>query len=404
MKGNSSMQEEVNNSNVVNDASKGNNSLTMQPPTTIPKPRTPCTPNGLGMRKLIPVTQSQFNEALSKFNSNKTVHLKPNKEVPTVRDTNISPIKKVSNVKITTKVPVLKITINKKYKKPPMINLDRIKHEQDISIHTDHSKVKKCYTNNRVKADLKNCVQNIFASPKPPVTNSVPVSLEKPDIKCEITTTETKSVCTPKAAYTRKGDLSRHNSRNQSSAEKIRYLYSKAQRDCDILRIRLKALKGRHKEEKEEMQKLQIHLNNHYKNLAEKSCESMKQFKKKKLYVSLENPEEKDEYEKLLREVRKIKQDLLNPNYPVKKLNRKLAQTNVFNRNKNKISKEYKRLTINNIAGTNDTNNGNTNIEVYDIDIEASNDFVKKSHCEIESDNIIIIKSEIGEELVLMES
>ncbi|XP_076170355.1 mitochondrial ribosomal protein L48 isoform X2 [Ptiloglossa arizonensis] len=218
-----------------------------------------------------------------------------------------------------------------------MSNLDKSKHVSNVTNNIDVYKTTKCYTYNKVKTNLKNCVQNIAVSPKPVIINLVPVVFDK-SIKCEDITMETKNACTTsKIAYTRKGDLSRDNSRNQTSAERIRYLYTKAQRDCDVLRIRLKALRERHKQEKEEIKKLQTHLDNHYKNVIKESQNEIatSNLKRKKLFVSLEDPEEKDEYEKLLREVRKIKQDILNPKYPVTASNKKLEQIDIFNHNKN---------------------------------------------------------------------
>lgn len=51
-----------------------------------------------------------------------------------------------------------------------------------------------------------------------------------------------------------------------TSAERIQYLYTKAKRDCHMLRMRLKALPERHLQEKEEIKRLQIYLQCYYKN------------------------------------------------------------------------------------------------------------------------------------------
>lgn len=151
-------------------------------------------------------------------------------------------------------------------------------------------------------------------------------------------------------------------------------MYTKAQRDCDVLRIRLKALRERHKQEKEEIKKLQTHLDNHYKNVIKESQNEIatSNLKRKKLFVSLEDPEEKDEYEKLLREVRKIKQDILNPKYPVTASNKKLEQIDIFNHNKNE----------------------EVSTEIYNNGIETNKGLYKKSHSDVESVDIKLTSSE----------
>ncbi|XP_076625222.1 uncharacterized protein LOC143343832 [Colletes latitarsis] len=395
MQANASMHQEVNNLNILKDGSEENNLLTMQPPTVIPKLKTQ-SPNNLGIRKLIPITQMQFNEALSRFNSNKVVNSKSNRAVSSIKDMSTNTVKKVSNVKATTKVPILKITINKQYNKPPRPNLNESKNVLNVTKNISHSKTN--ITNNNAKTDQKVYVPNIVISPKPVIFKLIPIVVEKP-IKCENTVVETKNTCTSKIAYTRKGELTRDYTRIQTSTDRIRYLYTKAQRDCDVLRIRLKALRERHKQEEEEIKKLQTHLDNHYRNTEEKSCVeiSTRHFKRKRSYMSSENPEEKDEYEKLLREVRKIKQDILNPKYPVTASNIELEQTNIFNHNESKIRKEYKRLIINNMSEANVMKSRQISTKIY------NNDF-KKTRFNVKSSDIVIPKAEQNLELVFMES
>lgn len=99
------------------------------------------------------------------------------------------------------------------------------------------------------------------------------------------------------------------NSRPDPKLNNLKTLYNKAQEDCEKLSKKLASLKQRHQEEQEQILKLQGHLTDLDKKV-EKSYDSdisgSSVSKKRKIVTQ---KEEEDEYEKLLREVRKIKAD-----------------------------------------------------------------------------------------------
>ena len=133
--------------------------------------------------------------------------------------------------------------------------------------------------------------------------------------------------------------------RCQTSAEKVRYLYTKAQRDCDILRIRLRALKERQKQEKLEVRKLQLYLGELSKDVTKESVnEKSEEHSARKRTPLLLGDTEEDECEKLLRKVRRIQRDILNPNYSATASDKKLERTST----KKKITKVYGRCKTNN--------------------------------------------------------
>ncbi|XP_076382253.1 uncharacterized protein LOC143260498 isoform X2 [Megalopta genalis] len=254
--------------------------------------------------------------------------------------------KTVSGAKVTSKVPILKITINKKYNRPCVSKLDDNKLTSGITSNTDTCEIGKSDMTKPIETNLINYTQNVVAPSKATIFNLIPVVLEK-SVKYTDNFMETRHTYTPKVSFTRRGDLSR-DTRNQSIAERIKYLHTKAQRDCDILRIRLKALRERHKQEKEEIKKLQIYLSNLSK---DKSITKVLkgQLKRKKSFISLEDMEEK-ECEKLLKKVRKMKQEILDLQYPAVTSKEELEQINGRNHNTNVANEKYKILLKSSIS------------------------------------------------------
>ncbi|XP_031834233.1 uncharacterized protein LOC116427708 isoform X2 [Nomia melanderi] len=254
----------------------------------------------------------------------------------------MSTSEKVSSVKVTSKVPILRITINKMYNKPYTSELDENKLTANTISSTDN--IVKIEENNMIEkrdTNSTNCMQSV-ASSKPILFNLIPVVFEKP-IKCKDTCTETKNTHVPKVAYTRRGDLSR-DTRNQTISERIKYLHTKAQRDCDILRIRLKALRERHKQEKIEIAKLETYLSELSKHKSINVI-SGRHLKRKKLFVSLKDTEE-DECQKLLRKVRKIKDEILKSRCPITAAKRNLEQVNALNHNANIVNEVHNNSTV----------------------------------------------------------
>ncbi|XP_076644368.1 uncharacterized protein LOC143354284 [Halictus rubicundus] len=261
--------------------------------------------------------------------------------------------KTVSDVNVTSKVPILKITINKKYNRPCVSKVEENKLSSNISNTDIICAVKKNDMNKTIDPNLSNYTKSIVAPSKAVIFNLIPVNLipvlEK-SMNYKETVMETRHAYAPKVAYTRRGNLSR-DTRNQSITERIKYLHTKAQRDCDVLRIRLKALRERHKQEKKEIKKLQIYLGNLSKN---KSIDKVAKghLKRKTSFVSLEDAEE-DECEKLLRKARKIKQEIIDLKYPITTS----KEINEENHNANTANKEYKILWEHSICKSEDTSN-----------------------------------------------
>ncbi|KAG7204557.1 hypothetical protein KM043_004981 [Ampulex compressa] len=175
--------------------------------------------------------------------------------------------------------------------------------------------------------------------------------------------------------YAKKGDLSRNSVRNLTSAERIRYLYTKAQRDCDILRIRLKALRERHRQEQEEIKKLQAHLTIFDSDIQDEyeSEVSETQSKRRKTSIIVEDAEEEDEYEKLLREVRKMKQDILNQREPFT-ASKNVLQKNVDSRSESYIKYEQVAVEDGEIVG-----------EIYEDCNQSVNKISEESDVELKS-------------------
>lgn len=111
----------------------------------------------------------------------------------------------------------------------------------------------------------------------------------------------------------------------------LKTLYNKAQDDCEKLSKKLANLKQRHQEEQEQIHKLQGQMTMQKRSVPFNVSESTDIISKKRKVFTQNNKieevdvEEEDEYEKLLREVRKIKQDHQKINS--KKINNK--ETNI---------------------------------------------------------------------------
>ncbi|KZC07677.1 hypothetical protein WN55_07997 [Dufourea novaeangliae] len=103
-----------------------------------------------------------------------------------------------------------------------------------------------------------------------------------------------------------------------------------------------------------------MYLNNLNKNVTRKSINEMSDghLKRKQSFVSLEDAGEEDECEKLLRKVKKIKQDILNlkHSYTTSK-KRDLEHMNALNHNANIINQECKIFMKNSILENKDTIN-----------------------------------------------
>ncbi|CAK9823764.1 hypothetical protein ANTRET_LOCUS2041 [Anthophora retusa] len=266
--------------------------------------------------KSVPIVQNQLNKVLLIYIVDETVDSKFNMAIPTINGVHAYTLKTESDIKSTMKIPVLKITINKRYNKPCTSNINQNTQISTVNNIDVTCKTEKSNFIKETNSHLKNDAQNVSHSSKPIISNVVPAVSEKP-ITYKNEVTKTKDMYVPKNAYTRKGDLSRDHSRTQTSTERIRYLYTKAQRDCNVLRMRLKALRERYLREKEEIKKLQIHLGNCYKNIAKERVTEISEdcLKKEKLFTSSDDTEEEgkeEEYERLLRKVKKIKHDISN--------------------------------------------------------------------------------------------
>ncbi|XP_076230969.1 uncharacterized protein LOC143177080 [Calliopsis andreniformis] len=273
------------------------------------------------------INQKQLNMVSPKQDISKSINSKSKIIVRKINNINAS-----TNDNVVKKVPVLKITINKKYNKICASNININKHTLNVTNNINVHKAEKNQNNNEIKSELKDDIHTAATSSKSMIFNLVPIVFEKPN-KIENAMVDIKNICTPKAIYVRKGDLSRDHSR-QTAAERIRYLYTKAQRDCDILKIRLKALKERHKQEKEEVHRLQRYLAETYKGITKESFnEILKECTKRKI------SEEEDEYEELLKKVRKLREDILDPKYSILISNNKLGEINVLHYVKNIIDK-----------------------------------------------------------------
>ncbi|CAK9801227.1 hypothetical protein ANTQUA_LOCUS2762 [Anthophora quadrimaculata] len=264
--------------------------------------------------KSVPIVQNQLNKVLLISIVNETVNSKFNMAIPTTNGVHAYTLKTESDIKSTMKIPVLKITINKRYNKPCAPNINQNTQISTVNNIDVTCKTEKSNFIKETNSHLKNDAQNISHSTKPIVSNVVPAVFEK-SITYKNEVTKTKDMYVPKNAYTRKGDLSRDHSRTQTSTERIRYLYTKAQRDCNVLRMRLKALRERYLREKEEIKKLQVHLGNCYKNIAKEHVTETSEdcLKKEKLFTSSDDTEEEgkeEEYKRLLRKVKKIKYDI----------------------------------------------------------------------------------------------
>ncbi|XP_078037314.1 uncharacterized protein LOC144470245 [Augochlora pura] len=246
--------------------------------------------------------------------------------------------KTVSGVKHTSKVPILKITIIKKYNRPCISKLDDNKPASEVTNNTDISEIGKSEINKPIETNSISCTHNVVAPSKATIFNLIPIVLEK-SVKYTDHFMETRNTYTPKVSFTRRGDLSR-DTRNQSIAERIKYLHTKAQRDCHILRIRLKALREKHKQEKEELNKLEIYLSNLRKDKSINNSVLNRQLKRKKPVVFLEDTEEK-ECQKLLEKVRKMKQEVLDLKYPAITPKEELEQINERDYNKNTANEIY---------------------------------------------------------------
>lgn len=270
----------------------------------------------------------------------------------------------------TSKVPILKITINKKYNRPRVSKVHENKLSSNISDTDIICGVEKNEMNETTDPGLLKYTGNIVAPSKAVIFNLIPVNLipvlEK-SANHKDTFMETRQAYTPKVAYTRRGNLSR-DTRNQSIAERVKYLHTKAQRDCDVLRIRLKALRERHKHEKKEIKRLQIYLGNLSKNKSIHEIDK-RHLKRETSFVSLQNAEE-DECEKLLRKVRKIKQEMLDLKYPITTS----KEMNEENHNANIANGEYKISLKNSIYGNEDTSNS----AIYNSETESSDNEAQK--------------------------
>ncbi|XP_033212418.1 titin-like [Belonocnema kinseyi] len=136
----------------------------------------------------------------------------------------------------------------------------------------------------------------IEVEPMPIEVEPMPVEVEPAPVEVEPTPIEVKQ----KPEEVKQPDPKLSN---------LKTLYNKAQEDCEKLSKKLASLKQRHQEEQEQILKLQGHLSGLDKKV-EKSYDSdisgSSVTKKRKIVTQ---KEEEDEYEKLLREVRKIKAD-----------------------------------------------------------------------------------------------
>ncbi|XP_076682071.1 uncharacterized protein LOC143376094 [Andrena cerasifolii] len=326
---NSNTHQMVNSTTTEKAARERNNLLNMQPPTVI-RASAYQSINNSRIIKIIPVTRSQLNKLIVAPTTCKTAHSKSSVAIPKIVGTSARTIKKVSNANAIKKVPVLKITINKKYNKPPASNLKMNKRALDAASNIGIHERKK--GDEGVNPDVRDRARDIDAIREPIIVDLVAT-------KTKNATVGMNSAYTSKIAYARKGDLSRDNSR-QTSAEKVRYLYTKAQRDCDILRIRLRALKERQKQEKLEVRKLQAHLGELSKDVAKEPVnEKPEEYSARKRTPLLLGDTEEDECEKLLRKVRRIQRDILNPNYSATASDKRLERTST----KTKITRVYGR-------------------------------------------------------------
>lgn len=212
---------------------------------------------------------------------------------------------------VPLKVPILKITINKKYNKrlaPYPEFWDQTHTTENVNFN-DNLKGSDLQGNTSLNsADIKT-----DSNPQNSVAHN-PISdrIEK-HIKWKYANAKEKDdIDASKRTWKRKGDLSRESVRNQTNAERLRHLNTKAQRELEILTIRLKALKERYKFEKKEIVKLNKYLSLHCKDIPiEPTNEITKE--RSKIDSNCTNfieSENEDEYEKMLREVRKMKQML----------------------------------------------------------------------------------------------
>lgn len=209
------------------------------------------------------------------------------------------------------KVPILKITINKKYNKrfiPYPGCWAQTNSTENVNSDNDLKLNNMC---KNAKFNLTEAKKDINAQ-KPVAHNDINSRSEK-HTKWRIANVKPRDdLEVLKRTWKRKGDLSRENVRNQTNAERLRHLNTKAQRELEILTIRLKALKERYKFEKKEIAKLNKYLSLHWKDIPIEPVNEItnNQVKTEGICTNFVKSENEDEYEKMLREVRKMKQML----------------------------------------------------------------------------------------------
>ncbi|XP_012273238.1 THAP domain-containing protein 5-like [Orussus abietinus] len=309
---------------------------------------------GQSLIHLTPVTQSRLRKILPKPDHNslpktENIVILPKKDfgepitsTPKVHTiVNKNPSKMIVQSIPGNKKPILKITINKMYRNGTRPKEIETQSQTLSSIGSNKSNPSEIVSKaamevNVIESERSIPVKNVQSMYQPPVkpTVSIPPSENSP-VTMAVNKIEKHKQGneTMTEVPDRTKGASQDHAYSASSTLKLRHLYSKAQEDCTQLRIRLQMLRQKHKEEQEEIRKLQNHLIQLGKRVQttpdEPNILNNTKPQRKKRVSLLDDTEREEEFEKLLREVRKIKQEFKRNKQANSKPNTKIIKSGI---------------------------------------------------------------------------